>query len=134
MHSAPLQNLKDHSKRCYVYCRKPYLRKHKSTFFLYNKKGEIVRNNMTSEISLEILDLIYPATISNYEFRTLWQKYNWENRIEVNTPFDDPVEFVTHLCNELKISVVERLTPFSDNKYLSANLYAKTYMGNFLLC
>merc|ERR1712183_474824 len=99
-----------------------------------NTRGEIVNNIMTSEITLEILDLIYPATISNYEFRNLWQKYNWENRIEVNTPFDDPIEFVDHLCKELKIKIVENLTPFADNKYLSANLYAKTYMGcDFLL-
>ena len=99
-----------------------------------NTRGEIVNNIMTSEITLEILDLIYPATISNYEFRNLWQKYNWENRIEINTPFTDPVEFVNHLCNELKVKIVENLTPFADKKYLSANLYAKTYMGcDFLL-
>ena len=99
-----------------------------------NTRGEIVMNIMTSEITLEILDLIYPATISNYEFRNLWQKYNWENRIEVNTPFTDPVDFVDHVCSELKLKVVENLTPFADKKYLSANLYAKTYMGcDFLL-
>ena len=40
---------------------------------------------VTNEIPIDIIDFVYPAYIKDKEFRTLWSKYEWENRVNINT-------------------------------------------------
>ena len=40
---------------------------------------------ITNEITIDIIDFIYPAYIDLNVFRSLWLKYEWENRITIST-------------------------------------------------
>jgi coatomer subunit beta len=42
---------------------------------------------VTKEINVELLDFIYPASTDIFTFRKCWAKYEWENRISINTNF-----------------------------------------------
>ncbi len=42
---------------------------------------------VTKEINIDLIDFIYPAEITMQEFRTMWAKYEWENRINISTNF-----------------------------------------------
>lgn len=45
---------------------------------------------VTSEIPIDIIDFVYPAPITDKKFRRLWQKYEWENRVNINTQMQSP--------------------------------------------
>lgn len=40
---------------------------------------------ITNEIFIDMTDFIKPVKISLSLFRELWQKYEWENKIIINT-------------------------------------------------
>ena len=37
------------------------------------------------------MNMIYPADIELEEFRKKWVKYEWENRININTNIEDTI-------------------------------------------
>ena len=54
----------------------------------------MVGNFITDEIHLDLLGSIIPGKITPHEFRSLWEKFNWENKLDVKTNINDPKEFV----------------------------------------
>ena len=62
--------------------------------------------------------------ISEVQFRAMWQDFEWENKVAVNTNFDDVNQFLSHI---VKSTNMQRLTPASalagECAFLSANLY-----------
>lgn len=46
-----------------------------------------------NDIHLDILDYIKPATCTEAQFRNMWTEFEWENKINVNTP----IAYVTFL-------------------------------------
>ncbi|XP_017851889.1 coatomer subunit beta [Drosophila busckii] len=81
-------------------------------------------------IHIDIMDYIIPASCTDTEFRQMWQDFEWENKVTVNTSFTDLHEYLKHL---LKSTNMKCLTP---NKALSgqcgfmaANMYAKSIFG-----
>jgi coatomer subunit beta len=40
---------------------------------------------ITKEINIDLIDFIVPASIAILQFRRLWAKYEWENRVGINT-------------------------------------------------
>ena len=88
---------------------------------------------MISEIQLDLLGLIRPFKITSHEYRDLWEKYNWENKVDIKTQIKDPIEFVEFIARELKMEVIGELSSHSNGRFLSANLCAKTFMGYMFL-
>jgi coatomer subunit beta len=43
---------------------------------------------ITNEIVVDLIDFIYPARIDMETFRKCWSKYDWENRITMNTQLE----------------------------------------------
>ena len=84
---------------------------------------------ITNEIQIDITDYIYPEESNIDEFRQLWSKYEWENKVIVNTQYDNPVEFIKMIAKELKMYIVSDLDEYQDSAFVSANLYAKTKLG-----
>ncbi len=55
----------------------------------YEDKAGITQEYMiTNEISIDIIDFVYPAELSDDDFRQMWSKYEWENRVLVTTPIE----------------------------------------------
>lgn len=61
------------------------------------------------------------------QFRSMWSDFEWENKVQVNTNFDDVNQFLSHI---VKSTNMQCLTPASalagECAFLSANLYLNT--------
>lgn len=81
-------------------------------------------------IHIDIMDYIIPATCTDVEFRQMWQDFEWENKVTVNTTFTDLHEYLKHL---LKSTNMKCLTPekalSGQCGFMAANMYAKSIFG-----
>jgi len=88
---------------------------------------------ITNEIQIDLVDFIYPQEIQIEEFRQLWSKYEWENKIIVNSPHENPADFVRMVAKELKMYVVGDVNRLEDAAFASVNLYARTKLDDDFL-
>ncbi|CAD8125535.1 unnamed protein product [Paramecium sonneborni] len=79
---------------------------------------------VTKEINVDLIDFILPATIQIEQFRKLWAKYEWENRIVINTNYNDPFKYVSFLEKQLKAKSIEENHP--KGNIICVNMYART--------
>lgn len=82
-----------------------------------------------SDVHIDILDYIKPATCSEAQFRKMWNEFEWENKISVNSTLSSLKEYLDEL---LKGTNMKNLTPgaiIGDCQFLSANLYSKSTFG-----
>ncbi|KAH8343139.1 coatomer subunit beta [Drosophila kikkawai] len=81
-------------------------------------------------IHIDIMDYIIPASCTDTEFRQMWQDFEWENKVTVNTSFTDLHEYLRHL---LKSTNMKCLTPekalSGQCGFMAANMYAKSIFG-----
>ncbi|KAH8387311.1 hypothetical protein KR093_006261, partial [Drosophila rubida] len=81
-------------------------------------------------IHIDIMDYIIPASCTDTEFRQMWQDFEWENKVTVNTSFTDLHEYLKHL---LKSTNMKCLTPekalSGQCGFMAANMYAKSIFG-----
>ncbi|EDV99575.1 coatomer subunit beta [Drosophila grimshawi] len=81
-------------------------------------------------IHIDIMDYIIPASCTDTEFRQMWQDFEWENKVTVNTNFTDLHEYLKHL---LKSTNMKCLTPekalSGQCGFMAANMYAKSIFG-----
>lgn len=77
-------------------------------------------------IHIDIMDYILPATCTDTEFRQMWQDFEWENKVSVNTTITDLHEYLRHL---LKSTNMKCLTPeqalSGQCGFMAANMYAR---------
>ncbi|TFK38623.1 coatomer protein [Crucibulum laeve] len=83
-----------------------------------------------NDIHVDIMDYIKPAYCNEAKFRSMWTEFEWENRVNVNSPLSDPREFMKQLMASTNMAC---LTPegatSGDCDFLSANLYARSLFG-----
>jgi len=83
-----------------------------------------------SDIHIDIMDYILPATCTDAEFRTMWAEFEWENKVGVNTTITDLHQYLQHL---IKSTNMQCLTPekalMGDCGFMAATLYAKSIFG-----
>lgn len=81
-------------------------------------------------IHIDIMDYILPASCNDTEFRQMWQDFEWENKVSVNTTITDLHEYLRHL---LKSTNLKCLTPekalSGQCGFMAANMYAKSIFG-----
>ena len=81
------------------------------------------------EIACDIMDYIKPGTVDETRFKSMWDEFEWENKINVQTSL---VNLKSYLDFTLKVTNMNCLTPLSNLKdcgFLAANLYAQTIFG-----
>ncbi|KAG2022462.1 coatomer beta subunit [Coprinopsis cinerea AmutBmut pab1-1] len=83
-----------------------------------------------NDIHIDIMDYIKPAYCNEAQFRSMWTEFEWENRVNVNSPIADPREYLQHV---MKVTNMSCLTPegatSGDCDFLSANMYARSLFG-----
>lgn len=82
-----------------------------------------------SDVHIDILDYIKPATCTEAQFRKMWNEFEWENKINVNSTLPTLKDYLEEL---LKGTNMNNLTPgaiIGDCQFLSANLYSKSTFG-----
>lgn len=53
-----------------------------------NSAGITQSYMITNEIMIDLVDFIYPADIEEEDFRKCWSKYEWENRLTINSKYE----------------------------------------------
>ena len=83
-----------------------------------------------SDVHIDIMDYISPASVPDVAFRNMWAEFEWENKVAVNTGIGDVAAFLAHIAASTNMRV---LTPprALDGAcgYLAANLYARSVFG-----
>lgn len=81
-------------------------------------------------IHIDIMDYIVPASCTDAEFRQMWQDFEWENKVSVNTTLTDLHDYLKHL---LKSTNMKCLTPekaiSGQCGFMAANMYARSIFG-----
>lgn len=83
-----------------------------------------------NDIHIDIMDYINPATCDENQFRSMWNEFEWENKINVNTNMTDLRKFLGHIMKSTNMSC---LTPeqaqSGDCGFLAVNMYARSIFG-----
>lgn len=86
-----------------------------------------------SDVHVDIMDYIQPATCTETQFRTMWTEFEWENKVNINSKIKTLRGFLDELMRATNMSC---LTPEAglkgDCQFLSANLYARSVFGMYL--
>ncbi|VDL95455.1 unnamed protein product [Schistocephalus solidus] len=103
---------------------------------VYDIRGSAGESNyiVLSDIHIDILEYIQPATCSNPEFRQMWSDFEWENKVTVNTQVTDLrtyMSYVTKITNFRCLTPPEALR--GDCNYFCATLYACSVFGEHVL-
>uniref|UniRef100_A0A8D2L6K7 Coatomer subunit beta n=1 Tax=Varanus komodoensis TaxID=61221 RepID=A0A8D2L6K7_VARKO len=99
---------------------------------VYDVSGAASDRNcvVLSDIHIDIMDYIQPATCTDAEFRQMWAEFEWENKVTVNTNIVDLNEYLLHI---LKSTNMKCLTPEKALSgycgFMAANLYARSIFG-----
>lgn len=83
-----------------------------------------------NDIHVDIIDYIKPATCSEAQFRTMWNEFEWENKITIKSEMSLLKEYLEEL---MKGTNMNCLTPGAvigeECQFLSANLYSRSSFG-----
>ncbi|OBS80323.1 hypothetical protein A6R68_21475 [Neotoma lepida] len=99
---------------------------------VYDVSGAASDRNcvVLSDIHIDIMDYIQPATCTDAEFRQMWAEFEWENKVTVNTNMIDLNDYLQHI---LKSTNMKCLTPEKALSgycgFMAANLYARSIFG-----
>ncbi|NXY58693.1 COPB protein, partial [Callaeas wilsoni] len=99
---------------------------------VYDVSGAASDRNcvVLSDIHIDIMDYIQPASCTDAEFRQMWAEFEWENKVTVNTNIIDLNEYLQHI---LKSTNMKCLTPEKALSgycgFMAANLYARSIFG-----
>lgn len=76
-------------------------------------------------IEVDFMDDLHPGACTEQKFKKLWEEYEWENKIPVNSKLSLPSKYVKALKKELNAKLV---TPVFDEDaiFIAANLNAKS--------
>ena len=86
-----------------------------------------------SDVHIDIMDYIQPATCTEAAFRSMWTEFEWENKVNIKDMGDTSATIRDFLKSLMKKTNMACLTPEAslegDCGFLSANLYAKSVFG-----
>ena len=83
-----------------------------------------------SDIQVNLLDYIKPASCPENTFRSLWTEYEWENTIKVDSKLPTPKAYLDKIMADLHMECLTPLASIVENcGFLSANLYSKSVFG-----
>ncbi|EHN03065.1 Sec26p [Saccharomyces cerevisiae x Saccharomyces kudriavzevii VIN7] len=93
--------------------------------------GEDSRYVILNDVHVDIMDYIKPAATDDEHFRTMWNAFEWENKISVKSQLPTLHAYLEELIKGTNMGI---LTPSEslgkdDCRFLSCNLYAKSSFG-----
>lgn len=93
--------------------------------------GEDAHYVILNDVHVDIMDYIKPGKTDDENFRTMWNAFEWENKISVKSQLPSLHAYLKELVKGTNMGV---LTPSEslgeeDCRFLSCNLYAKSSFG-----
>uniref|UniRef100_A0A158Q8U3 Coatomer subunit beta n=1 Tax=Elaeophora elaphi TaxID=1147741 RepID=A0A158Q8U3_9BILA len=98
----------------------------------YDVRGSTSDRNCVylEDIHIDIMDYIVPGSCTDTEFRHMWAEFEWENKVNVNTPITDLRTFLTHLSavTNMKLLTTDAALD-GECGFLAANFCAHSIFG-----
>eukprot|EP00669_Euglena_mutabilis_P013589 TRINITY_DN8567_c0_g1_i1.p4 TRINITY_DN8567_c0_g1~~TRINITY_DN8567_c0_g1_i1.p4 ORF type:complete len:146 (+),score=61.76 TRINITY_DN8567_c0_g1_i1:227-664(+) len=83
-----------------------------------------------TDIHIDIMDYITPASCTATHFRAMWSEFEWENKVAVNTELPSLREYLAQVLRHTNMRCLTAEANLQDDcDFLSANLYAKSTFG-----
>eukprot|EP01059_Diplonema_ambulator_P019990 TRINITY_DN33674_c0_g1_i1.p1 TRINITY_DN33674_c0_g1~~TRINITY_DN33674_c0_g1_i1.p1 ORF type:complete len:942 (+),score=446.04 TRINITY_DN33674_c0_g1_i1:40-2865(+) len=83
-----------------------------------------------NDLHMDIIDYVHPASCNALAFRTMWQDFEWENRLIVATEIKSLREYLDHILKHTNMRCQAMSTSLAgEADFLSANLLAKSSFG-----
>jgi coatomer subunit beta len=82
-----------------------------------------------NEIHVDIMDYIKPSKISEKDFSTMWDEFEWENKINVKTQINSLKEYLEFVMRKTNMDLLTVVDLERDCGFLAVNLYAKSIFG-----
>lgn len=83
-----------------------------------------------SDVYVDVMDYIKPATCSESAFRKMWNEFEWENKITIKSQVNSLKEYIEKL---MEATNMRCLTPGAivgeECHFLAANLYSRSLFG-----
>ena len=104
----------------------------------YDKKSALDKEWMVlNEVRADVLDYMQPnCSVSESEFKAMWQDFEWENKIVINTPNPSMTEFTNLVAKHTNLSIVGAECQVAltreilrCSQFAAVNLYAKSIFG-----
>lgn len=99
---------------------------------VYDVSGSTSDRNVVvlSDIHIDIMDYIIPASCTDNEFRRMWAEFEWENKVSVNTSLCDLPTYLQHLIRSTNMKCLTPEKALSGEcGFMAANLYARSIFG-----
>uniref|UniRef100_A0A1L8DVW3 Coatomer subunit beta n=1 Tax=Nyssomyia neivai TaxID=330878 RepID=A0A1L8DVW3_9DIPT len=92
--------------------------------------GNVSNCVVLNTIHIDIMDYILPASCNDTEFRRMWQEFEWENKVAVNTTLTDLHEYLKHLLHSTNMKCLTPEKALSGQcGFMAANMYARSIFG-----
>uniref|UniRef100_A0AAF5PWQ8 Coatomer subunit beta n=1 Tax=Wuchereria bancrofti TaxID=6293 RepID=A0AAF5PWQ8_WUCBA len=98
----------------------------------YDVRGSTSDRNCVylEDIHIDIMDYIVPGNCTDTEFRHMWAEFEWENKVNVNTPITDLRTFLTHLSTVTNMKLLTTDAALEGEcGFLAANFCAHSIFG-----
>eukprot|EP01063_Lacrimia_lanifica_P035143 TRINITY_DN6633_c0_g2_i1.p1 TRINITY_DN6633_c0_g2~~TRINITY_DN6633_c0_g2_i1.p1 ORF type:complete len:955 (+),score=486.66 TRINITY_DN6633_c0_g2_i1:60-2924(+) len=83
-----------------------------------------------NDLHMDIIDYVHPASCNATAFRTMWQDFEWENKLTVATEIKSLREYLDHILKHTNMRCQAMSTSIAgEADFLSANLLAKSSFG-----
>ena len=87
-----------------------------------------------NEVRADVLDYIQPnCVVKESSFKSMWQEFEWENKIIVSTSLTQPNAFINLITKHTNLCLVgskERITAMlKSSQFVALNMYAKSIFG-----
>ncbi|KAJ9461186.1 Coatomer subunit beta-2 [Diplonema papillatum] len=96
----------------------------------YSRPGSDQAVIVLNDLHIDIIDYIHPASCNSNQFRNMWQDFEWENPLTVQTELKSLKEYLDRIVKLTNMRCQSSSTSLAgDADFLSANLYAKSSFG-----
>lgn len=83
-----------------------------------------------SDVTVDVMDYVKPATCTENTFRKMWTEFEWENKITINMPKGSLKEYLQLLMTHTNSScLTPGATTGEECNFLAANFYSRSTFG-----
>ncbi|QLG73997.1 hypothetical protein HG535_0F05090 [Zygotorulaspora mrakii] len=93
--------------------------------------GEDAHYVILNDVHVDIMDYIKPGKTDDEHFRTMWNAFEWENKISVKSQLPSLHAYLEELVKGTNMGVLTPAEALGENdcRFLSCNLHAKSSFG-----
>ncbi|KAL6941550.1 hypothetical protein ACO0RG_002684 [Hanseniaspora osmophila] len=91
--------------------------------------GQDAKYVIMNDIHVDIMDYIKPGKVDDAKFRTMWNEFEWENKITVKSKISSLQTYLEKLIEFTNMGMLTEPDFEENTRFLSCNLYSKSSFG-----